>query len=285
MFADVTSEDDFNISPEDIEQKITSRTKAIMVVHYGGYPCQMDRILKIADRHGLIVIEDAAHAPGANIQGRFCGTFGKSGCFSFFSNKNLATGEGGMVVTDDDQVAEKVRLLRSHGMTTLTLNRYEGHAYSYDVVDLGYNYRTSEMNAALGIVQLEKLSRKNQGRGDIVQHYRSRLSAIDEVSVPFTHCTGNSSYHIFPILLANHLNRMEFMRFMKERGIQTSIHYPPVHQFSYHRQRLREHGSLDRTEDIGSREVTLPLYPQMNETDVNNVVSSIKQFLKMHENI
>ena len=149
-FADISGPGDLNISPPQIEEQITERTRAVMVMHYGGYPCDMRAILEIAARHQLAVIEDAAHATGARLEGRALGTWGDVGCFSFFSNKNLSTGEGGMLVTNREDMAEKVRSLRSHGMTTLTWDRHQGHAYSYDVVDLGYNYRIDEMRSALG---------------------------------------------------------------------------------------------------------------------------------------
>lgn len=279
VFADITSEDDFNISPEDIERKITEKTKAVMVVHYAGYPCDMEQILKIAEKHNLSIIEDVAHAPGAAIGDRKCGTFGECGCFSFFSNKNMATGEGGMVVTNDDALAEKLRLIRSHGMTTLTLDRFKGHAFSYDVVDLGYNYRTSEIASAIGIVQLNKLNVKNEKRAQIVNLYNSLLRDVDEVKVPFLNHIGTASYHIYPVLLDKNVNRQDLMTYLKESGIQTSIHYPPVHLFSFHRTLHKESVKLEKTEDIASRELTLPLYPAMTELHVKTVVNSIKSFL------
>ena len=145
VFADVEGVDSLNISPAAIEARITPRTRAILVVHYGGYACDMPAILEIARRHDLAVIEDAAHAIGSRLDGRMLGTWGAIGCYSFFSNKNMTTGEGGMLVTDDDGLAEKLRVLRSHGMTSLTWDRHKGHAWSYDVVDLGYNYRIDEV--------------------------------------------------------------------------------------------------------------------------------------------
>lgn len=159
--ADVIGPGDLTIDPQEIERRITTRTKAIIVMHYAGYPCRMEEILSVANRHGLPVIEDAAHAPGASLNGKSLGTWGAVGCFSFFSNKNLSTGEGGMLVTDRDDIAEKTRLQRSHGMTSMTYDRYKGHAYSYDVVDLGYNYRIDEIRSALGLVQLAKLEANN----------------------------------------------------------------------------------------------------------------------------
>ena len=156
VFADITSYDNFNISPDDILEKISSKTKAIIVVHYAGYPCDMKAILDIAEDHDLKIIEDTAHAVGAEYQGKKCGTIGDIGCFSFFANKNLATGEGGMIVTERDEIAKKIHIVRSHGMTTLTWDRHKGHAYSYDVVDLGYNYRISEIASSLGRKPIEK---------------------------------------------------------------------------------------------------------------------------------
>jgi len=282
VFADITSDTDLNISPEDVERKITPHTKAILVVHYGGYPCDMERILSIAKRYHLLVLEDVAHAPGAGIGATKCGAFGVCGSFSFFSNKNLATGEGGMLTTDDDKIAERLRLIRSHGMTTLTLDRFKGHAYTYDVVDLGYNYRTSEINAAIGMVQLSKLPEKNRKRAVLVQTYNSLLQNVDGVTVPFINHFGTSSYHIYPIVLDKKLNREKCMEFLKQGGIQSSIHYPPIHTFSYHKKLVDKNRRLEKTEDIAAREVTLPLYPAMTGADVATVVERIKQFISLN---
>ena len=148
VLADVTSADDLTVDPADIERKITPRTKAIAVVHYAGYACDMDAILAIAERHRIAVIEDAAHAPLATYKGRALGTLGDVGCYSFFSNKNLSTGEGGAIVARTDELQKKLKLMRSHGMTTLTLDRHKGHAFSYDVVLAGQNYRIDEIRSA-----------------------------------------------------------------------------------------------------------------------------------------
>ena len=172
MLCDILGASDLNLDPSDVEASIGDSTKAILVLHYGGYVCDIDAVLEAARRHNLVVIEDAAHAPGAGRGGRMCGTFGDVGCFSFFSNKNLPVGEGGMVVTDDDDLAGQVRLLRSHGMTTLTWARHQGHAHTYDVVAHGYNYRFDELRAAIGLVQLGRLDASNRARRDIVARYR-----------------------------------------------------------------------------------------------------------------
>jgi len=279
-FADIIGIDDLNISPQDIEKKITKHTKAIFLVHYGGYPCRMPEILEIANRHHLAVVEDAAHAPGASLDGRALGTWGDIGCFSFFSNKNLATGEGGMLITNREDLATKVRNLRSHGMTTLTWDRHRGHAYTYDVVDLGHNYRIDEIRSALGLVQLHKLVRNNARRQSITARYRQGLTGrgYEGIELPFTNSLGQSSYHIFPLLLPKEVDRQAFMDIMRARGVQTSIHYPPIHLFSYYRQRY-PYVSLPITETVAGREVTLPLFPGMKNADTDYVIDSVGEAL------
>lgn len=279
VFADITGSGDLNVSWEDIAAKVTERTRAITVVHYGGYACDMRPIMEIAHDHDLRVVEDTAHAVGAMYGERKCGAIGDIGCFSFFANKNLSTGEGGMIVTDDDTLAEKIRTMRSHGMTTLTWDRHRGHSSSYDVTDLGYNYRTSEVASALGIVQLRRLEQNNERRRDIVGRYRRALAGIEGITCPFSgRENGESSYHIFPVILSADLSRAGFQAALKERGIQTSIHYPPVHLFTYYRRLLGDtRGSLPKTEFVGEREVTLPLYPGMTDDDVEYVCTAVEE--------
>ena len=277
-FADISNSCDLNISPEEIEKQITPHTRAIMVMHYGGFPCRMSAILDIAKSHSLAVIEDAAHAPGASLDGRALGTWGDIGCFSFFSNKNLATGEGGMLVTNREDLAEKVRVLRSHGMTSLTWDRHHGHAYTYDVVALGYNYRIDEIRSALGLEQLHKLAKNNARRKVITEKYWAGLAAAD-VELPFQNTLGVPAYHIFPLLLPPDVDRQRFIDLMRGNGIQTSIHYPPIHKFSYYCQRYPGI-SLPVTESVASREVTLPLYPGMSDDMVELVMSATCESLR-----
>jgi len=280
VFADITSIDNFNISPENILEKITDKTRAITVVHYAGYPCDMKAIMEIAEDYKLKVIEDSAHAIGAEYNGEKCGTIGDIGCFSFFANKNLVAGEGGMIVTNNDEIAKKIRIMRSHGMTSLTWDRHRGHAHSYDVVDLGYNYRISEISSAIGIVQLKKLEKNNKKREEIVKKYRKKLKSIKEIHIPFRNYMGKSSHHIFPILLSEDLSRDEFMSKLKKRGIQTSIHYPPVHLFTYYKKILKDNNIiLPNTEYVGEHEVTLPLHPLMSNEDVKYIAEVIKELL------
>mgnify|MGYP001090968666 CR=1 FL=1 len=281
VFADIASLDDLNISPNSIESLITNKTKAIMVMHYGGFACDMPLINQIAETHGLSVIEDAAHGVGASLDGRALGTWGAIGCYSFFANKNMTTGEGGMLLTNDDTVAEKIQILRSHGMTTLTWDRHKGHAYTYDVVDLGYNYRIDEIRSALGRVQLKKVRDANQQREALVSLYRRRIShQVPQISVPFKEHPGESSHYIFPVLLPKGTDKLAFMAGMREHGIQTSWHYPPVHHFRIYEDDWRaRNNQLPLTEETAQREITLPLYPTMSEEQVHWVVDAMDQLL------
>jgi len=281
VFADIESEDWLCICPKAIEEKITERTRAIVVMHYAGFACDMPAIMRIAEKHHLAVIEDAAHAIGASLDGKALGTWGDVGCYSFFGNKNMTTAEGGMVVTNDDQLAEKVRILRSHGMTTLTWDRHQGHASTYDVIDLGYNYRIDEIRSAIGREQLKKLPAGNARRGELVALYRELLAErTPQIQIPFEAERGLSSYHIMPVLLPESSQKEAVRASMKVQGIQTSWHYPPAHTFSiYGSGAASEEGRLAITDLAAKREITLPLYPTMREEQVEWVVDAIRDAL------
>jgi dTDP-4-amino-4,6-dideoxygalactose transaminase len=282
VFADIESPGWLNVSPASIETRITERTRAILVVHYAGFPCDMPVIMEIAQKHNLVVLEDSAHAIGSELNGRMLGTWGAIGCFSFFSNKNMTTGEGGMLATNDDALAEKLRILRSHGMTSLSWDRHQGHAYSYDVVDLGYNYRIDEMRSALGRAQLHKLLTGNQHRSELTTLYRELLAELaPQMEMPFGVSRGKSCYHILPALLPRGVDRIQFMEALKQRGIQTSIHYPPIHHFKIYQNEWEKRGlKLPLTEDVSSREVTLPLYATMRSEQVHWVAQAVKEALQ-----
>jgi dTDP-4-amino-4,6-dideoxygalactose transaminase len=281
VFADGESNDNFNISPDSIKEKISNKTKGIIAVHYAGYPCDMKSIMEIARENNLFVIEDAAHAPGAKLDGKMLGTIGDIGCFSFFSNKNLVTGEGGMIVTNNDKMAEDIKRKRSHGMTSLSWDRHKGHAFSYDVTTLGYNYRTGNINSALGLCQLKKLKHNNNIRKELANLYKKCLVKVDFLDIPFKKYNGSSSYHIFPVLLNKKTDREKFMEFLKSKGIQTSIHYPPIHLFSYYRNKFGfKEGMLPITEHIGKNEVTLPLHPLLKKEDIEYISNQVIKFGK-----
>ncbi len=288
VFADSQSLADLCISPESIERQITPRTRAVMVMHYAGCMCDMPAIQRIAAAHNLLLLEDAAHAPGASLDGTAAGAWGAAAAFSFFSNKNLATGEGGMVTTNDDSVAEKLRLLRSHGMTSLTWDRYKGQALSYDVTLLGYNYRPTEMLSALGLVQLGKLEKNNARRRQLTGLYHRLLAdRIPELIVPFKQARGTPAAHILPVILPEGTDRKAMMNAMKRRGIQPSIHYPLIPAFSAYRDCASvpcQRASV-RLEGLpvacmaAQRELTLPLFTLMADADVHSVVDALRQSL------
>ena len=274
VIGDVTSLEDWAMDPADIEAKITPKTKAVMIVHYAGYACDMDAIVDICKRHNLRLIEDCAHSNGGTYKGRKLGTFGDISAWSFFSNKNLAVGEGGMVATRDPELYQKCRNLRSHGMTVASFDRMKGRATTYDVVEPGFNYRIDEVRASLGLVQLAKLSEANAARAVIVARYFSRLDAMVKfLSVPFRHYDrGTPTYHIMPILLSEKVDRAALIERMKEDGIQTSIHYPSIQSFTAYKDKV---GPTPKSQYISDHELTLPLYPTMTAGEVDLVCDSL----------
>jgi dTDP-4-amino-4,6-dideoxygalactose transaminase len=275
VFCDITGLNYVNLDPADLEAAVGPRTKALLVLHYGGFPCDMEAVQEIAEKHGLIVIEDAAHAPGATWRGRPCGSLGQVGCFSFFSNKNLPVGEGGMIVTDDDDLAASLRLLRSHGMTTLTWERHRGHAASYDVVAQGFNYRLDELRAAIGLHQLRRLPEENARRREIWLRYRERLDGVSGISMPFGEVDPeSSSAHHLAVALLPSGRRDDVRAALAERRIQTSVHYPPIHRFSYYEE-LGSRRPLPRTEAVAERVVTLPLYGHMTDEQADLVIGAL----------
>ena len=281
VFVDITSLNDLTLSSQDIEDKITKRTKGILVVHYAGYLADMDRINKIARKYKLFVVEDSAHAIGTKWRSKMAGTIGDVGCFSFFSNKNMITGEGGMLVTGKNRVALKARIMRSHGMTSLSWDRFLGHSFTYDVKELGYNYRMNELSASLGIEQLKKLVKNNLKRKQLTQLYIKNLEEVDGLSIPFLDFPRESCYHIFPILLSFGIDRLAFIIKLKSKGIQTSIHYPLVTEFSLYRKLFKDENiNLPKSRYVSRHQVTLPLHPLMKAKDVDYVCSSVKQALK-----
>lgn len=275
VFCDITGPADLNLDPTDLEAAISPATKAIVVLHYGGYPCEIDAVLDLANRRGLLVIEDAAHAVGATWRGGMCGTLGQIGCFSFFANKNLPVGEGGMIVTDDDDLAARVRLLRSHGMTTLTWARHLGHAHSYDVVAPGFNYRLDELRAAIGLIQLRRLPEANEARARIVVRYREELDGVNGLTMPFgpDDRPATSAHHLAVVVLPEDGLQEPIRAFLADRGIQTSIHYPPIHRFSqYAGEAVRP---LPATDRISGRLLTLPLYGHLRTEQVETVIEGV----------
>ena len=278
VFCDIKSYEHINMDANEIEKLITPKTKAIIVVHMAGFPADMDSIMAIAKKHGLFVIEDACHGPLSEYKGQKLGTIGDAGCFSFFSNKNISTGEGGMLVTNSDDIAKRVRLLRSHGMTTMSYQRATGHATSYDVVELGYNYRMDDLRASIGIAQLYRLKEDLQKRAKVRSWYLEALKDVDQVIIPFACNDEFVSNYIMPIVLKNSTveNRDRIRESMHSKGIQTSVHYPAVHQFSIYRE---YNAKLPNTEYVCNNEITLPMYSKLSTQDVKLIADSLKDAL------
>jgi dTDP-4-amino-4,6-dideoxygalactose transaminase len=279
VFADLIGPHDLSLDPEDVASRITSRTKAVTVVHFAGYAAPVNELKALCDAHGLALIEDSAHSPDGNGDGKMLGTFGLAGCFSFFSNLVLACGEGGLLATDDDAVAELARRLRSQGMSSGSWSRFTGETDSYDVNGLGFNYRIDEPRAALLLSRLSRLERDVQRRRELTHAYRAKLNGVSGVGVPYTDAgVEHSTCYVMPVVVDDEARRDEVRRHMKQRGVQTSLLYPAVHEFTAYRERYGMQ-SLPRSEHIARSEITLPLYAEMEESAQDRVVATLAEAL------
>jgi dTDP-4-amino-4,6-dideoxygalactose transaminase len=276
VFADVVALDRPWLSAEATAAAVGEKTRGIMNMTYGGHPSESAQLAELAAERDLILLEDAAHGLGGSLDGKHLGTFGRAGAFSFFSNKNLPVGEGGMVVTDDDEVASQVRLLRSHGMTSLTWDRHRGHASGYDVVALGFNYRIDEPRAALATARLGRLDRDNEMRAAAAAQYRDRFDGVAEVMLTSAEGDGEkSAHHLFAVVLGERIDRDAVRERMAAEGIQTSLHYPPVNRFTD----FEVDADLPVTDDYARRAVTLPLFPGISEEQIGLVVGVLTEAL------
>jgi dTDP-4-amino-4,6-dideoxygalactose transaminase len=279
VFAEIVSRKLPSLDPDDVERRITPRTKAVCVVHYAGYAGAADRLSELCAKHGIALIEDVAHAPSATLHGRKLGTWGLAGAFSFFSNKVLSVGEGGLLCTDDDDVAEFVRSRRSHAMTSGTWDRHSGRTDTYDVVGLGFNYRLDEPRAALLLSRLRGLEADISRRRELTARYRQLLGEIAGIIVPFEdEDIPGSSCYVMPIMIEEDGRQAEISSRLRERGIQTSIFYPSIHRFSAYRERFPD-VSLPITELASRTELTLPFYPHMTDGDQVRVATALREAL------
>lgn len=278
VFADIVGPEHINIDPVDIKRKITPKTKAIVVVDMAGFPVKMDKVLAIAKEHNLKVIEDSCHGPLSEYHGKKLGTIGDCAAFSFFSNKNISTGEGGMFVTNNKEFADRARLLRSHGMTTMSYQRASGHATKYDIVELGYNFRMDDIRASIAIEQLKKLKGDLEKRAIVRKRYVERLSEIKDIAVPFAENTEFVSNYIMPTVLLKGTaeDRDRVRDILHSKGIQTSIHYPAIHKFSVYKDYSAD---LPNTEFVTDHEITLPMYARLTIEQVDYIVDAYKEAL------
>lgn len=275
VFADVDPKT-YNIDPEDIRRKITDRTKAIIAVHLAGQPCDMDAIHSIAHEYGLIVIEDGAHALGSVYKGKKVGSLSDMTTFSFHPVKPITTGEGGMIVTDNEDFYKKMILFRSHGITRddSMMTRNDG-PWFYQQFDLGYNYRITDIQCALGCSQMKKLDRFLALRKEIVAHYNEAFADCDNIITPYQLSDTESGWHLYIVQVKNCDRRQVFEK-MREKGIGVNVHYIPVYMHPYYQEHGYENVHCANAEEIYSHIISLPLYPRLTSEQQDYVIDTLK---------
>ncbi len=289
IFVDV-DKSTFNMDPDLIKKKITKKTKAIIPVHYGGHPCQMHEILKIARKYNLKVVEDAAHAIGSKYKGRMIGSIGDVTCFSFYATKNMTTAEGGILTTNDKKLADKARILSMYGISDARRiwKRYapKGNWY-YDIRYLGYKYNMTDIQASLGLHQLKRLPGFIKKRSQFAKLYDKHLRGIEEIQLPRINSNVISSWHLYPILLKDNLlkiDRNSFIEKLKGFNIGTSVLFQPLHLHSFYRKTLgTKKGDFPVSEDIYNKIVCLPVSPKLSFSDINYIALVIKSIIRKHK--
>lgn len=289
VFADI-KEDTLNIDPEEIEKKITKKTKALIPVDFTGLPVDLEKILRIAKDNNLIIIEDASHALGATYKGSKIGSISDITIFSFHPVKHIATGEGGMITTNNKEYYERLILFRTHGITKERdkLLNYEGPWY-YEMQELGYNYRLTDFQCALGLSQLKKIDRIIQCRREIVEKYNSEFKDIPEIKIPeINPANSTPAWHIYVIQLNLEklkTDRREIFKALRAENIGVNVHYIPVHLQPYYKKRFGYHlGDFPRAENYYSRAITLPIFPKMSDRDVDDVIRAVKKVITYYKN-
>jgi len=276
--------DTFNIDPKKIEEAITDKTKAIIPVHFAGHSCDMDKIMAIAEKHNLYIIEDAAHAIGTDYKGKKIGNFSNATVFSFYATKTITTAEGGMIVTNDEELGKKLKRYSYFGVDKDAFNRYadKGNWY-YEIIELGYKYNMDNIQGALGIEQLKKLESFIERRRKLANLYTSLLKKVPGIITPEEKEYTKHSYHLYPILLdidSLSITRAEFIDKLKEYKIGSSVHFIPLHLHSHYQKTYGyKNGDFPTAEYLFEREISLPLYPRMSEEDVKYVAEAIKEII------
>ena len=286
VFADCEA-DTLNLDSRLLEERIGPKTRAILPIHFGGAACDMDAILAAARGHGLAVVEDAAHALPTRYCGRLIGTIGDVTCFSFYVTKNVTTGEGGMVTTERDEYAERMRLMHLHGMSRDAWRRYtENGAWSYEVLAPGYKYNLSDIAAAIGIPQLRSCDRFHARRLEIAKRYDEALGPLEEVEIPAVRDPAAHSWHLYVIQLnlpALRIDRDRFVAEMMARKIGVSVHFIPLHLHPYYRQRYGyQRSDLPQASAAHERILSLPIYAKMSEADVEDVIAAVRDVVEAH---
>ena len=287
VFVDI-ERDTLNINPEKIEEAITSKTKAIIPVHFSGHPCEMDKILKIAKKYGLFVIEDAAHAFGSSYKGKKIGSIGDITCFSFYASKNVTTGEGGMAVTDNKMFAKKMKLLSLHGISSDAWKRRGSQKYRHwEAVLAGYKYNMFDVQAAIGLAQINKIEVFNKIRRRYAKIYNKAFKSFPEIVAPVEKKGIKHCYHLYVITIDTKnitVNRDEVMNILQYDNIGIGIHYRALHLHPFYRKTYGfKKGSLPVAEYVSERVISLPLYPSLTEVDIYDVISALKEAIVKHK--
>ena len=272
-----------NISTESIIKNISRKTKAIIPVHLAGTPCDMQKIMKIARSNSLKVIEDCAHGIGTSYNKKHVGNFGNAGCFSFYPTKNLTTIEGGMIITNDEKIADFIQLARNHGMSRSLMSRYSsGKPWEYDIKDIGYNYRLDEIRSTLGISQLQKLTILNKKRLTAFLYYNKGLKNIPGLIVPNEKNFRDNSCHLYIIRITADakISRDKLFYSLQKKGIGSSVHYKPLHEFTLFRKKGISRGSLSISKRIYKEILSLPMYPQLPRSSQDYIIKSIKNIFQ-----
>jgi UDP-4-amino-4,6-dideoxy-N-acetyl-beta-L-altrosamine transaminase len=265
----------YNIDPEQVKKRITPKTKAIIYVDYAGQPCDIAELREIAGKHGLYLIEDAAHAAGAEYGGKKIGTFADMTTFSFHPVKHITTGEGGMVTTGNADYDRKLRMLRNHGIDKSAAER--GASWAYDMKMLGKNYRITDFQCALGISQLSRLDANIRRREAIVKQYDDEFVGIPEVTIPHVKQGRRSAWHLYTILLDRKISRDRFFESMRKRNIGVNVHYIPTYRFTYYKENFKFNpNDYPVTEDVFSRIITLPIFAAMSDQDARDVCEAVR---------
>ena len=282
VFADVST-DTLNLDPEQVAARITARTRAVLPVDYAGHPADLDAILELAARHGLIVIEDASHALGAEYRQRRTGGIAHMTVFSFHPVKHLATGEGGMVTTDRADCAEALRRFRNHGISSEARQRQTAGQWHYEMVLLGFNYRLTDMACALGLSQLKKLEANLVRRREIAERYSTAFAGLAGVTLPAVRADVNPAWHLYPIRLNLEkltADRAQIFRALRAENIGVNVHYIPVHRHPYYRDRFGYRGGeYPIAEDAYERLISLPMFHGMSDQDAEDVITAVKKIM------
>lgn len=271
--------DIFNINTKEIEKKISKRTKAIIIVHYGGQACDMNQVLSISKKHDIPIIEDCAHALGSTFHNKKCGNFGHTGCFSFYPTKVITTGEGGMITTNDKKTYRLVNILKSHGMTILPNEREKKGQWKYDIAYLGFNYRLDEIRSSLGLSQAKRINQINKRRIRIAKKYNKLIKKIKGLSIPQSRSDRNHIYHLYSIKIEDdyHLKRDELTKKLFKNGIGCSVQYYPLHLMSYYKKKYKnKQNHFTNSNVLKDQILCLPIFPLMTDKQVEYVVSILK---------